>query len=305
MERPVMDRIDRPNIFDRAVCLSLELHRLGTNRKMNVADLKPGVETDAHSIRVSKALLAAPELDAIKKADGELRRYLASKTSGPALFRNGVYMLAYAMVDEVDREVTTRLLTRANTLVPAFLDVYDQRVEDARRRLGVHFKAEEYPDKSTVAATFSAGVRYFTLGSPEGLEKIRADIFEREEQKAAAQWAEVLDESRNVLRMELAELVSHMVDRLQPDPSGKTKRFNSSLIENLDAFLADFAKRNIADDAELQAIVTEARGALTGITPKRLRESAYSREQVREKFTAVKVRLDASVLCGARMYDLD
>lgn len=302
----VLERATPPaSIFDRAVCLSLSLHRLGTQRKMKVAELQPGVETNADMVRVSKKLLDAPELDAIKRHDSGIRRWLETKVSGPALFRSGVYMIACELVGEVDAELQTRLDDRANILVPSFLGVYDNAVTDARRSLGVHFRAEQYPTRDAVAATFSSEFRYFTLGSPQGLERIRADIFEREGQKAAAQWSEVLEESRNVLRAEFSELVTHMVERLEPGAEGKTKRFNASTIDNLDDFLSTFAARNIADDAALQAIVSQAREALKGVRPETIRNSRSARDMARERFTEVKAEMERTIVVGGRKYDLE
>ncbi len=292
-------------IFERAACLSLELRRLGTKRKMNVGDLKPGVESDAEMIHVSKDLLDAPELDAIRKHDGAIRRWLETKVSGPALFRSGVYMISYELLGPVDDELRARLDERARVLVPEFLGVYDRSVDEARRRLGPHFRAEEYPTVERVRETFGAEVRYFTLGAPSGLERIRGDIFAREQEKAASQWQSVLDESRNVLRAEVAELVDHMVDRLTPDASGKGKRFNASLVENLDEFLSNFKARDIADDAELQRVVDEARALLAGVTPRALRNSRAVRDATRARFTEVKTQLDRLVVTGGRSYNLD
>lgn len=303
----IADRFEATNIFDRAVCLSLELRRLGTKRKMNVRDLQPGVTTDDELIHVSKDILDSEALDAIKKHDGAIRRYLEAKVSGPALFRSGVYMISYDLTVEVDRELTARLTEREEVLIPAFMAEYVDCQNEAKRRLGPHFSAADYPDRDTVRAQFGAQVRYFTLGDPKGLERISPEIFEREKAKAADQWATVLEESRNVLRAEMAELVDHMIDRLQPDATGKKKRFNASTIENLDEFLKSFSARNIADDADLTRVVEEARAALKGVTPERIRDYRSVRQDVRGKFEAVKAEMDRLVVvAGARRgYDLD
>lgn len=293
------------NIFERAVCLSLELRRLGTKRKMNVSDLQPGVPTDTDLIHASKDLLASPELDAIRQHDGQIRRMLEGKVSGPALFRSGVYMIAIDLVAPVDAELTARLEERSQILVPAFVAKYAAAVEDARRKLGAHFKANEYPAPEAVASAFSASVRYFTLGSPQGLEKIAADIFEREQTKAAEGWAAVLEESRAVLRAELADLVGAMVERLEPGPDGKARRFAASTVENLDQFFELFAARNIANDASLQRVVTAARNALAGVSVKDIRDSRAVRSNVRERFAEVKSQLDRLVVTGGRQYELD
>lgn len=297
--------VEKTNIFDRAVCLSLRLERLGTNRKMSIAELKPQTVTDAEMVNVSKKMLISEELDAIKKHDGAIRRWLETKVSGPALFRSGVYMLGYDMVAEVDRELQARLKERTETLIPRFLDRYNESVKEAQRRLGPLFRAEDYPTRDRVREEFSDEVRYFTLGEAQGLSRINAEIFEREKEKNAQQWASVLDESRAVLRAEVSELVDHMVERLTPDESGKKKRFNSTLVENLDGFLKDFAARDIANDTELQRVVDEARKALAGVTADDLRGSRAVREAARARFTEVKATLDKMVTGKGRAYNLD
>lgn len=303
----ILERTDaeNSNVFDRAVCLAVTFRRLGVRRRLSLSDLKPGVEASPDLVSASKKLFNAPELDAIAQHDGATRRYLESKVSGPALFKNGVYMLSYQILPEVDDELQTRLKEREDVLVPRLLAKWDSIQEEAKRALGPLYRAEQYPTRDEVARAFSVSTRYFTLGAPTQLESIRADIFEREGDKARAMWASVLDESRAVLRAEMGELVSHMVDRLTPDASGKGKRFSASTVENLDAFLSDFAKRDIANDRELQAVVEEARAALQGMSPKRLRESEVSREAVAAKFGEIKTRLDRLVVVGGRCYDLD
>jgi hypothetical protein len=108
-----------------------------------------------------------------------------------------------------------------------------------------------------------------------------------------------------VLRVECAELVDHMVTVLEPDATGKTKRFHASTVEKLDAFLVDFGKRNIANDTELQQLVDDAREALQGITPQRLRDSRNIREGTRANFTRIREQLSRVIVTGARRYVLE
>jgi DNA-binding transcriptional regulator YbjK len=283
------------NIFDKAVCLSVSLHRLGVRRKVKLAELKPGVEVDEDAIGVSKELLDCPEYDAIRQADGELRRYLEKRTSGPALFRSGVYMLSYKMLDEVDRELETRLKERREKLVPAFVAVYEKAREDAKKTLGDLYHAEDYPPVEAVGGAFEATTRYFEMGDATRLESIRADIFQREQAKAAAQWDAILAASQDVLLQEFSGLVDHLVERLEPQDGGKKKRFNATLVENLDEFLRNYNARAISTNAELTAAVEAARDVLKGVTPASLRDSRFTRQKVAETFAAIKGSIDRLV----------
>lgn len=292
-------------IFDRAVCLSVALHRLGNRRKVKVAELKPGIEVDADSVNVSKELLECEEYDAIRQADGSIRRYLERRTSGPALFRSGVYMLSYDILTEVDQELQLRLRERENVLVPAFIAKYEDAKGTAKARLGPLYSDADYPPVETVAAAFTASTRIFTIGAAEKLKSIRADIFQREQEKAAAQWTEVLSESRNVLRAEFSDLVTHLTERLEPGTDGKKKRFNASLVENLDEFLRTFNARDIVNDADLKAVVEKARAALAGVTPERIRDSRFTRQAVADAFTQIKETVDGLVETPTRRFDFD
>lgn len=296
--------VEKTNIFERAVCLSLELHRLGVSRKVNVADLKAQANVNPDALHVSKRLLEAEELQAIARADGELRRYLERRTSGPALFRTGVYMLSYAILPEVDKELQARLKERADSLVPAFLSVYDRARKDAEKRLGDLFDASEYPDRDAVRDAFTATFRYFTLGEASGLQRINADIFEREKEKAAAQWATVLEASNAALAEEFQGLVSHLVERLEPGTDGTKKRFNATLVDNLNEFLTTFMARNIGDSADLQALVDDARKVLAGVTADRLRNNRFVRKEVADAFAKIKTAADSMVEKAPRRYNL-
>lgn len=304
MTTATVNDIEVENIFEKAICLSLELCRLGTSRKVNVGELKPQANVESSAVRVSKKLLEAEELQAIARADGELRRYLESRTSGPALFRTGVYMLSYEILEEVDAELQKRLKERAEQLVPAFVDVYDRAVEDARVRLGDLFRAEDYDTKEEVEAEFTARYKFFAMAEPAALERVNADIFERERQKAEAQWATVLEASNAALMEEFQGLVDHLVERLQPEPDGKKKRFNATLVENLSEFLTTFKKRNIGNAAELQALVEEAEKAMQGITPQRLRDNRFARTDTAAAFAKIKASVDTLVEKAPRRYKL-
>lgn len=301
LERPQTE--DVTNIFEKATCLSLTLRRLGVRRKVQLSELKPGIDIDTDAVSVNKAILECPEYDAIVSADGELRRWLESRTSGPALFKNGVYMLSYAILKDVDNELAARLEHRANVLVPAFVAVYERVAEGAKLRLGPLHHAEEYPAVADVERAFSATTRYFSLGAPS-LEKIGADIFAREQAKAADQWADVLTESRNVLRAEFAGLVDHLVERLTTEEGGKKKRFNATLVENLDDFLKTFNARDISNDVELSQTIERARAALRGVDAQKLRDQKSTRTYVAEVFRDIKATTDSYVERKGRRFDL-
>ena len=145
-------------------------------------------------------------------------------------------------------------------------------------------------------AAFYVDVRYLAFGVPEKLEGIRADIFQREQQKAEAEWRSASDDVRQALRAGLAELVDHMVERLRGNGDGKPKVFRDSLVGNLSEFLELFDPRNITDDAQLAQLVGRCRSVLDGVDANALRASDAIRTKVREGMAQVQSVLDTMVI---------
>jgi hypothetical protein len=279
-------------IFDRAVCLSLAVGCLGTRRKVAAASIQ--VDADKDMLHVSKAILESKELDAIKTLDGEMRTWLG-KRALPSPFRRGTYLIPLDLVEQVDAKIG-EYQEKRRTLVDAFLAVYDKSVEDARKRLNGLFDAADYPGADKVRATFYVDVRYLAFGVPEKLEGIRKDIFEREKAKAESQWREASDEVRQALRAGLADLVDHMVERLQGNGDGKPKVFRGTLVENMTEYLDLFDPRNVTDDTQLAQLVERCRKTLDGVDADALRASDAIRTKVREGMAQVQATLDTMVI---------
>ncbi|MBN1772533.1 MAG: hypothetical protein JXB32_14785 [Deltaproteobacteria bacterium] len=285
---PMNDR----GIFDRAVCLSLTVGCLGVRRKVPAASIQ--VDADKDLLHVSKAILESKELDTIKTLDGELRTWLA-KRALPSPFRRGTYLIPLGLVEQVDAKLAEYQENRRD-LVAQFLAVYDHSVEDAKKRLNGLFDVTDYPSDERLRAAFYVDVRYLAFGVPEKLEGIRRDIFEREKAKAETQWREASEEVRQALRAGLADLVDHMVERLQGNGDGKPKTFRDSLVGNMQEYLELFAPRNVTDDTQLAQLVGRCRNALDGVDADALRSSAAIRTKVREGMAQVQATLDTMVI---------
>jgi hypothetical protein len=134
---------------------------------------------------------------------------------------------------------------------------------------------------------------YFSVSTPQVLQTISARLFTREQAKATVQWKEMLDEIRVGLRLTFKELVDALVDRLSPRPDGTRKKLVG--IDRLLEFVDSFSKQNVANDAELQALVVQVRGILKGQDVASLRKDQDLRELVKERMESAKVILDTLV----------
>jgi len=291
---------DAGRLFERAVIVHLELSRLGVRRKVNARDVNA---TDAapELLHVSKSILESPELAAIATAHGELRRFVASRASGPAfLNRGGFHLLAVDLVEETDNGIQSRVET-IRELVQKFTEVYEQRAAETRARLGTLAPdVNEYPPLSVVREQFGAAWRYLTFSTPNTLQGIRRDIFEREREKAAAEWGAALDECKQVLRAAFADLVAHLADRMS---ARSNSRFDDSALTRFEDFAATFAQRNLADDQDLADLVTRARDILAGVSAKDLKTQQGLRDDVARNLADVKRDLEPLIVDRpTRMY---
>ena len=292
-------------IFKSSVLLVLELRRPGVRRSVKTADTRYNdVGEAAKQVHVSKDILDSKELTEIEQAHGELRRYVQSKCL-PSRFKSGTYLLPICAIEQVDDHIQSAA-QQIEEKVAAFIAAYPQRKAEALAKLTVAGLADEsdYPDPETLRGAFDVRTAYVAFDTPSTLKTIRRDIFEREREKAAATWANAVDEGRALLLDTMTQLTESMVERLTPGEDGKPKVFRDSLVTNMTEFLDTFtAKNTITNDAELAAVVADMRGLLTGVNPKDLRKDEAIRATVTENVQRIKDQLASRVInTPARAY---
>jgi len=294
--------VQQGNILDKAVLLSLSIHRFGISKKVKSSE----VTTDAspEMIKVSKRILASGEYDAIVKADQGFTGGI-SDLALPSLFRAGVYAVPLALVERVDGIIQRHIVAR-KLLIDAFLRVYQSAIQEAEISLGSLYDAANYPSAESVRSKFGIGYKYVATSTPERLKEIRADIYQRESEKARMEVQSLAENVKAVLREAVRDLLAHAVDRLQPKADGTAKIFRDSLIGNVKDFLSTFADRNIASDSELELICKQISDLVSGISPDTLRADANLRAEVASTFDSIKVTLDGMLTDqAARKFTFD
>lgn len=285
--------IPQQSIFARAVCVQLATSRLGTRRKVDTGDITTDADRDL--LHVSADILQSPELTAIKVHDRTMQEFLRNRASGPALFKGGVHLIALALVEDTDAEITRRLDAR-EALVTAFLAVYEKQRDATAAKLGGLADRVTWPTLARVRDSFAASIRYLAMDTPQTLKGIKAEIFERERVKAEREWGEAMIECRQVLRAAFADLVEHLAERLAPAESGgKPKVFRDSLIGNFDEFVKTFTARNIADDDQLADLVRQAQTVMRGVSAQDLRDQEALRAAVARSMADIKDAIDPLV----------
>jgi hypothetical protein len=307
---PPAPKAKAADLVDRAVFVSVKLSRPGASKKIDSSrirfnapnndaesagdDDEFGDGVDRSMISVSKKLIDCPEYKAIKKLDDRFKIYIRSRCT-PGLIRNGVFLLAVKLVDEVDKK-TGEYRAKRKELIEAYGEVYGQRVKESLERLGPEGNPADYPPWEITRGAFGAQVQYITWGAPTVLGNVNQAIFEREQRKVAAQFENLLEMGRRDLRNIMADLVNNLAERLATEPGEEKKVFAKSTVDKFQDFLAVFDARNLSDDGELSALVQRCRGLLEGVDAKLLRKDDIVRKQVSDGLAQVKEVLGQLVI---------
>lgn len=296
---------EQGNLFDRAVLLNLVLRRMGNRRKVakeriGARDSGATVEADCQNpalLAMSKQLVASSEYDAIASLFGEARAWIYTRCL-PSPFRKGVYFLPLGLIPDVEARLTAYRM-QLDELVERLARVYPALQTIASRELGAMYNAADYPTTAQLRESFGMEWSYQTVSTPKVLESIDRAIYAREAENARRRIEEATEDIKAGLRESMADLVSHMVDRLTPT-DGKKKIFKNTMTAKFQDFLATFEVRNLANDGELAALAGRARQLLNGIDPETLRDSEDIRNTIREGLAEVKNELDTMITAAPR-----
>jgi hypothetical protein len=283
-----MQTVDTEFLKDRCA-LTLTLRAWGNKRQGNIDK----VSTDADKTRLGlmKKLVVSEEYDAVVSYLNEIRAYVLSRTMPFTAFKTGVYLAKLATVKEIEADLPERIRELGNK-VDALCAKFPEQKEAARLALNGQFKDSDYPSVDKLRTLFGVEWNWIAFSVPENLP---AEIREAEAKKLQTKFQDAGEEILQALRAGFQELVSHAVERLTVAPGEKPKTFRDSLVGNVQEFIDTFNARNLMNDSQLEALVTQARSVIAGIDPQDLREKADLRERTKAAFAEVKSRVDAMI----------
>lgn len=288
----------------QTVCLEVHFYGIGFRRSIKSSDIVTD-GTDTAFVHVSKDLIDQKELRAIRRLDGSLKAWLASRSVPSRVIKgNGKFLVPLPLVIDVDRRIVAHQKEREE-LVREFVARYDELKATAAERLMTHYNEADYPPADEVAAAFTVEADFIPLNVPAALRELDRSLFERKQQEADLKWADATVEIREALRVAYSELVTAMTEKLGTDEEGKPKVFRESLVTKIKDFLDTFESRNLTNDEELSRLTRQARELLGGVAVKDLRENQDVRAQVLQKFEQFKGEMDSMVTVKTRKFSLD
>lgn len=167
---------------------------------------------------------------------------------------------------------------------------YDELTLAARRRLGSLYSAADYP--ASLQGLFSVDWDFPSVEPPEYLRRLNPELYEQECERVRSRFDEAVRLAEAAFTDEFAQLVSHLCERLNGEPGGRQKVFRNSAVDNLRDFFERFRSLNVGTNAELDRLVDQAQGIVSGVRPQSLRDNSGLRQEVATKLSGVQSVLD-------------
>lgn len=273
----------------KTVLLRVKFGMLGNSRKVKEEVLT--TDADKGLLNVSKTLLDSAELDAIRKADGQMRAWIYNSClpfeMGISLLPTGMVQTAWDKLKEYKAERTL--------LVDTFIAAYPSLCASAAEHLGSLYNVADYPAIEEIRAKFDFDWQMVSFGVPLQLRDINPELYEAEVDKARQQIQTATEEITALMRQNLFDMVSHLQDKLTPAADGKQRILRETAVKNVQDFLATFDIRNVTDDVELAEQVAKLKGLMDGKSATTIRSSDKFREELREGMEGITATLSEMV----------
>lgn len=274
--------IDHKNLFKEAVLIQLSATCWQTDKKLPSAMLEEVGNTDF--LRGRKLLLPKDATEMIKQVIGKARHYLR-KIALPFPIKG--CMLVPKKLIPVIQEHLSQLKWEYDTAVDDFLYHYRQTVLDAKESLGELYDELDYPSREEVRKRFRFEWRHIVVG-PSNSKVLPPSLYQEEVQKFQNLMEQARQEAISALRVEFVNLVANLNDKLKGTNDGdRPKKLRDAAVENLKAFLDNFANRNLFEDETLSELVEQCRSIIGGTTASQIRTNSQVKENLHNQMEQI------------------
>jgi hypothetical protein len=201
----------------------------------------------------------------------------------------GIRLIRQDQIDEFNRRLT-ELRGELAEAVARLDDHYAELQAAAQRRLGDLYSASDYPP--SVSGLFGIDWDFPNVEPPDYLLQLHPRLYEEERARVAGRFEEAVRLAEQAFTAELGKLVAHLAERLSAGPDGGRKVFRDSAVTNLVEFFDRFGQLNVRSNAQLDALVEQARGLVQGVEAQALRDDTSLRQQVAQQLAGVQAALD-------------
>ena len=295
------EKTEQVNLNQNSVLIRVTAGKPGNFRRLSKAQMAELAtdenQQDTESLRAQKCLFDCPEYLAIAGHLAGISLAMRENSIPSTLFSAGVYRVPIARVQRVEDKLHAQLDKLNEELIPAFLDRYDEIVQEALA--ACKFRNElDYLPKEQVAGRIYLSWRYIEVGIPGALSVMGPAFAAQERAKAKAEIANELDEMRYNLREMFSQTVAYVLDRVsnfgEKQEGGKRKQtWKESAMQKAFEFFRNSRDLNLTNDTELDALYDQLTNAMQGIDTDALKASATQRARLVDIMASVKPCIDS------------
>ena len=201
----------------------------------------------------------------------------------------GIRLIRQDDVQTLDVQLTT-LKAELAEAVEQLDHCFGELKQAACDRLGSLYNEGDYP--ASLRGLFDVQYEFPSIEPPDYLRQLNPELYRQECQRVSARFDEAVQLAEQAFTDELAQIVSHLCERLSGSEDGKPKTFRDSSVENLTEFFERFRHLNIGGNEQIDSLVNQVQGIVRGIRPQQLRDQQSLRQHVATELSAVTSVLD-------------
>ena len=167
---------------------------------------------------------------------------------------------------------------------------YGELKSAARDRLGSLYNPLDYPE--SLRGLFQVTWDFPSVEPPDYLQQLNPELYRQECERVSARFDEAVHLAEQAFMEELQQLVAHLTERLAGQADGKPKVFRDSAVNNLTEFFDRFKQLNVRSNEDLEGLVQQCRGIVSGVEPQALRDNQGVRQHVATNLGQVQSVLD-------------
>lgn len=296
-------------ILKRSVCVTLSLHWLGNDRKVDVDEFvtDAGVKDkddskvkDLSQFSVTKKLIDRHALRPVRRPMGQAKSFMRSiAIAANEVFGDRSYLVPVGLVEYVDGKLT-EYANETKSEAALLAQRYGAEVAQAKTRLGKQFNAKDYATPDYVASAFSIDWSYVSFAAPENLETVSHVLAAEANRKHQEKLAQAFDEWVLGMRQSALDILSDLDERLKPGSDGKRKSLRDTALRDLERFIELLPQRNVVEDDELAAVMAKVAARSQGMDVEQLKDSVTARKALRSAVLEAKKTLSGLVEKAAR-----
>jgi hypothetical protein len=281
----------KKDIFQKATLLSIDRRWPSMGKSVDKAILN--TKADLGWMSAQKYLYKCNELKRLSNWDQTISQFLEYRCL-PFPLKRGIHLLPKLLYAEVEAALVNHK-EGMDKLVEAFINRFDEIVQESKAFLKDQFNPADYPSKEVVRDKFQFTWRYLKFGPDDTIQQMDRDRLARESALYQADIQEGSEAIRLILRKSFQDIVTHLFDVLTPEPGGRRKTIKKGGLDPLTEFIRLFNPRDLTEDEELRKLVEQAKQLAAGISPEAIRSNESIGQRLQEGFGMLKQQVDKIV----------